>query len=203
MKSMHRMTEMGFLEREKNESDCMETFPSRFMSVLRARKEEVEKALALLVDRQKEYKQSFSDATLIENLDHAEREIATNTYYTLMEKKTRELKKIEFLISRIMKDEEFGLCDECGDEIPEERLLIIPEATLCVPCQSKLEKMNSRGKLSEQSHNISLNGKKGPQWEGVDDSKDDREFMIETDMEGLYFNDLEETELVNALVEEV
>ena len=119
-----------------------------------------------------------------------------------MERKTSELKKIEFLISRIMKDEEFGLCDECGDEIPEERLLIIPEATLCVSCQRELEKMDSRGKLAAQSYNISLNGKKGPQWEGVGDLKDDREFMIETDMEGLYFNDLEETELVSVPVVE-
>ena len=203
MKSMHRMTESGFPEREKNESDSIETFLSRFMSILRARKEEVEKALALLVERQKEYKQSFSDATFIENLDQAEREIATNTYYTLLERKTRELKKIEYLISRMMKDEELGLCEEGGDEIPEERLLIIPEATLCMPCQRELEKMDSRGKLAERSHNISLNGKKGPQWQSVGGSEDDGKFMTETDMEGLYFNDLEETELVNAPVEEV
>ena len=201
MKSMHRMTESGFPEREKNESDSIETFLSRFMSILRARKEEVEKALALLVERQKEYKQSFSDATFIENLDQAEREIATNTYYTLLERKTRELKKIEYLISRMMKDEELGLCEECGEKIPKERLLIIPEANLCVPCQRELEKMDSRKKSAERFQNISLGKKKGLQWKSAEDSDNDGELIIETDMEGLSFADLEETASENAPVE--
>ena len=36
---------------------------------------------------------------------------------------------------------EFGRCEECGKPIPEERLMVIPEATLCVPCQRELEEM--------------------------------------------------------------
>lgn len=33
----------------------------------------------------------------------------------------------------------YGLCDECGKEIPFERLEIRPQATLCVQCKSKVE----------------------------------------------------------------
>ena len=201
MKSMHRMRESRILQRDNNESNSIETFRSRFLSILTARREEVEKALDLLVDRQKDYKQSFSNAAFIEDLDQAEREIATNTYYTLLERKTRELKKIEFLINRVMKDEEFDLCEECGEKIPKERLVIIPEANLCVPCQKELEKMDSRKKSAERFQNISLGKKKGLQWKSAEDSDNDGELIIETDMEGLSFADLEETASENAPVE--
>ena len=30
-------------------------------------------------------------------------------------------------------------CDECGKEIPMERLEVRPQATLCVECKSKVE----------------------------------------------------------------
>ena len=33
----------------------------------------------------------------------------------------------------------YGRCDECGKEIPMERLEVRPQATLCVECKSKVE----------------------------------------------------------------
>jgi RNA polymerase-binding protein DksA len=33
----------------------------------------------------------------------------------------------------------YGRCDECGKEIPYERLEVRPQATLCVQCKSKVE----------------------------------------------------------------
>ncbi len=201
MKSMHRMRESRILQRDNNASKSIENFRSRFLSILTARREEVEKALDLLVDRQKDYKQSSSNAVFIEDLDQAEREIETNTYYTLLERKARELKKIEFLMNRIIRENEFGLCEECGEKIPEERLLIIPEANLCVPCQRELEKMDSRKKSAERFQNISLGKKKDLQWKSDEDSDNDEELIIETDMEGLSFADLEETASENAPVE--
>jgi len=202
MKSTHRRGESRIFQRDNNESESLENFRSRFLSLLTTRREEVENALDLLVDRQKDYKQSFSDAAFIEDLDQAEREIATNTYYTLMERKARELRKIEFLIKRVMRDEEFDLCEECGEKIPEERLLIIPEANLCVSCQRELEKMDSRKKSAGRFQDISLGKKKDFQWKNAEDCDNDRELIIETDTEGLSFVDLEETTSENAAVEQ-
>ncbi len=34
---------------------------------------------------------------------------------------------------------QYGVCEVCGQPIPEERLQIMPETTLCVQCASKLE----------------------------------------------------------------
>ena len=33
----------------------------------------------------------------------------------------------------------YGRCDECGAEIPYERLEVRPQATLCIACKSKVE----------------------------------------------------------------
>ena len=33
--------------------------------------------------------------------------------------------------------EDFGLCEECEEEIAPKRLALVPYATLCVPCQAK------------------------------------------------------------------
>jgi RNA polymerase-binding protein DksA len=34
----------------------------------------------------------------------------------------------------------YGICDNCGKAIAQERMEAIPHATLCVECQSKIEK---------------------------------------------------------------
>jgi RNA polymerase-binding transcription factor len=39
----------------------------------------------------------------------------------------------------------YGLCERCGKEISEERLKVKPDATLCVQCQSEVEKLIKRG----------------------------------------------------------
>jgi DnaK suppressor protein len=35
----------------------------------------------------------------------------------------------------------YGICEECGEEISEKRLLVIPTATLCVDCQEQKEQL--------------------------------------------------------------
>lgn len=50
-----------------------------------------------------------------------------------------QLEQIESALKRL-KDGTYGLCVECGQGIPVERLEILPYATLCVICQSKNER---------------------------------------------------------------
>jgi DnaK suppressor protein len=45
--------------------------------------------------------------------------------------------KLEYALRKVDK-EEYGLCLECEDEIPFERLIILPEATHCIECASRL-----------------------------------------------------------------
>lgn len=124
---------------------------SKFLKNLMFKKNEVEEALVRLHRSQNEYEDSLHPGDVIEEFDRAEREIAAQRYYSLLKRKKEELERIDSLIRRVQLDEEFGLCEECGERIPEKRLLIVPEATLCVPCQTDLEKLASRKSFAERA----------------------------------------------------
>jgi DnaK suppressor protein len=118
-------------------------FRSDFLKNLTRKKEEVERTLEQLMAGNEQYKELVSADDFIEDLDRAEQEISSQTRYSILERKSKELEKIEILIRRILKDAEFGRCEACGKRIPEKRLLIVPEAIRCVPCQKKMEKSDS------------------------------------------------------------
>lgn len=69
---------------------------------------------------------------------------ATETYdreleYTLEENSEHLLAEIDAALNRI--DEgTYGVCTNCGKQIPEERLEALPWATLCIDCQRERER---------------------------------------------------------------
>ncbi len=40
---------------------------------------------------------------------------------------------------------DYGICERCGKEISAERLEVKPEATLCITCQTEMERLKKRG----------------------------------------------------------
>jgi DnaK suppressor protein len=61
-------------------------------------------------------------------------------YLNVLESDKRSLAVIEEALARI-EEGTYGTCADCGDEIPEKRLLAIPQAHLCVPCQERKERV--------------------------------------------------------------
>jgi DnaK suppressor protein len=51
--------------------------------------------------------------------------------------------QVERALSRLA-DGKYGECEECGNRIPTERLRFRPEATRCVDCQSRWDRLNRR-----------------------------------------------------------
>jgi len=49
------------------------------------------------------------------------------------------LAAVEGALKRI-KDGTYGVCKNCGNKIPEERLAVMPTASLCVDCEEKLRR---------------------------------------------------------------
>ena len=180
--------------RKESASRQREEFRSRFMGNLLVKREEVEIALTRLIDSQNECKDHLSADDFIDEFDQAEREISVQKSYRLLERKNKELEKIEILIRRVQQEKECGLCEECAERIPEERLLIVPEATRCVPCQREMEKLDSRRGLAERSV-ASIGGQKILEWEDRNDFYDKGDFILGLDMDGLSLMDLEETNL--------
>ena len=113
-----------------------------FLERLTVKKNELEDTLSRLMYDQKEYRDQLASEKIADEFDNAQREMSATAIYSLIDKKTQEVKKIELLIRQIFRDEDFGICEECGDPIPTDRLLIVPEANMCVPCQREEEKFN-------------------------------------------------------------
>lgn len=65
------------------------------------------------------------------------------THASLIERAEDRLRLIEQALSRVDKGT-YGICAECGEEIPIERLKAVPFALLCVECQEK--RGRSRGR---------------------------------------------------------
>lgn len=61
----------------------------------------------------------------------------------------RRLTDIEAAIRSIDKGK-YGICDRCGKPIELERLEIKPDATLCVSCQSEVERLARRNRPARQ-----------------------------------------------------
>jgi DnaK suppressor protein len=43
-------------------------------------------------------------------------------------------------VQRRLEQGSYGTCEQCGGEIPEERLAVMPDSTMCVPCQRQRER---------------------------------------------------------------
>lgn len=49
------------------------------------------------------------------------------------------LQRVNEALARI-EEGTYGICEMCGEKIPEERLEALPYANLCIPCKQKEEK---------------------------------------------------------------
>lgn len=62
-----------------------------------------------------------------------------NLALQLRGREKRLLKKVDLALKRI-EDDEFGICDECGDDISISRLEARPVTTLCIACKEEQER---------------------------------------------------------------
>ena len=173
--------------------DKSEDFKSRFLKKLTVKKQQLEDTIKHLVNSQKEDMGKISVDSFIDDLDRADREISAQTFYRLLDRKNKELERINFLMRRVQQEQDFGFCEECGRQIPEKRLLILPEAIYCVPCQQELEKEELRINLAKMPNN-STQWKKEFQSNSNEDL-DDEGLLVKPETERVSFMDMEEVEL--------
>jgi DnaK suppressor protein len=91
---------------------------------------------------------SEADKTLSEMTDHndhypdptdrASAESDRNFELRIRDRERKLLAKVKATIVRI-DSEDFGVCDDCGDDISLERLEARPVTTLCIACKTKQE----------------------------------------------------------------
>lgn len=104
----------------------------RFREVLHELKEKIETSLAV-ADPSEE---SITPDNAIGRLTRMEAIQAQSMSAAAKRRQQSRLRKIERALQRIEKGT-YGTCATCGEEIPEGRLEIMPETSLCVKCAAR------------------------------------------------------------------
>jgi DnaK suppressor protein len=81
---------------------------------------------------------NFPDPT-----DRATQESDRNFELRIRDRERKLINKIKDALDRIDKGE-FGICEECGEEISEARLKVRPVTTLCINCKMEEEEKERR-----------------------------------------------------------
>lgn len=78
----------------------------------------------------------------------------TSTAYSELERRSanvgnvkEQLSEVEHALDKLINGT-YGLCDECGGFIPSERLEVLPQTSLCLPCKVKQSKSPSKSDVA-------------------------------------------------------
>lgn len=103
-----------------------------------------ERKLALLQQLAGRMDGELARVPAIEEIETSPADSASNRTLNQLELEADEHKQAQLSSIRhaLVKIDEgsYGLCDNCGNEIPFSRLNARPEAPLCIACQTRLEK---------------------------------------------------------------
>lgn len=105
----------------------------------------LERRLELNADlqRQLESGQSQDRSDAMDTIDQADSSVAADLNITRREMIARQIREIDEALEKIQRGE-FGVCEGCGEDIPEGRLKARPNAIYCIQCKDEIEK---RGNL--------------------------------------------------------
>ncbi len=126
-------------------------------------KEQLEKYRKLLLDRQRELlSDAGASAEDIDELqstpaaDWIDRVTVDDAVSSMIARKSGLAKELEDIKDALIKIENgtYGICEQCGKEINEERLEAIPTARLCRDCQQEQEKNAGGGRDTRGLNNI-------------------------------------------------
>jgi len=170
-----------------------DNFRTAFLKSIELKKRELQQTLERLMKSRKEYEGQLTAGDFIDEVDDAQREISAYSQFSLIERKNKELQQIEYLLNRVAEEQDFGLCEECGTRIPKERLLLVPEATLCVACQREMEKMDSRMSMATRSSGFSPT-RREVSWETTEPPEEDDNLLVEYHIGSMPNADMDEND---------
>ena len=90
------------------------------------------------VEKSRQYSKEEVNGDVPDINDDAARTYSRQIILEIGEKERERLKEVDESLDRI-EHEEYGLCVECGEDIPVKRLDLIPYTKFCVKCQEMLE----------------------------------------------------------------
>lgn len=90
-----------------------------------------------------ESKENYADPT-----DLASFEADRNFLLRIKDRERKLILKIKEVLKKV-DDGTYGVCEVCGEEIPEKRLKGRPETTLCIECKTEMEHEEKRMESSK------------------------------------------------------
>ena len=81
--------------------------------------------------------------------DQASNERDRELLLLLGDREREKIRNIDEALARL-DDGEYGICEDCEEEIPIGRLKVMPFARLCVKCKADLEKLQAQTKRFEE-----------------------------------------------------
>ena len=105
---------------------------SIFKEALEKRKEEI---LRQIEDQRKSFAHEAGKGDM---LDQTTDSSCRDEYFCARDSETEMLHRINEALERI-ESGIYGICEDCGEEIPENRLATMPLARLCLECKRKEE----------------------------------------------------------------
>jgi RNA polymerase-binding transcription factor DksA len=130
-KTKNKKTSSSSLRFPKNLLDPVGRFLQGRLKVLEKRKKEIEKEDPFK-DTTRVIDNASPDTDAAEQFNHAR----TSAIKEQLDRKIIQTKKA---LARI-KIGKYGICEDCGEMIDTDRLVVYPEATLCAKCQAEREK---------------------------------------------------------------
>jgi DnaK suppressor protein len=104
-----------------------------FRQLLTERLDELLNEAAKTVNNMTDEEETFPDPT-----DRATVESDRNFLLRIRDRERKLIVKIREALERF-ETGEYGICDECGEEISEQRLMARPVTTLCIDCKTSQE----------------------------------------------------------------
>lgn len=108
----------------------------KIKEILETRREEILSQAASV----KEPVYSFKEEDLLDEVDLASTESDQNMSIRLRDRERTLLRKIDKALQKI-ETNEYGLCEECGEEIGFRRLEARPVTDLCIRCKEEQERV--------------------------------------------------------------
>ena len=115
--------------------ELLEEFRSHLTQKLENLLRDAGKTVSEMTDQ----KDNFPDPT-----DRASVESDRNFELRIRDRERKLISKIRETLERI-DDEEFGVCEVCGEDISLQRLRARPETTLCIECKTEQERKEKIG----------------------------------------------------------
>lgn len=116
---------------------------ARYSNRLQKLKEEVQHQLQRAQQAVRDAKTQNGDDWLDETQRHQERELSASD----ANRARHTLVSVDQALMALKRGS-YGLCQGCGDPIPEKRLTALPFAARCVPCQEEVEMHRSHSMTS-------------------------------------------------------